>query len=63
MFLLIEYFQEHFVILFFLKIRRPMPRDGKNIKSVLKGNADEDILDAVSVREKIQNPDGLHTAR
>ena len=39
-----------------------MPKEDKNIEGVLKGDADEDILDAISVQEKISNPDGKYGA-
>ena len=42
-------------------IARPMPQDGKDIKGSLDG-ADEDVLDAVSVEERLQNPDGKFLA-
>ena len=42
-------------------IARPMPQDGNDIKGSLDG-ADEDVLDAVSVEERLQNPDGKFLA-
>ena len=42
-------------------ITRPMPQDGKDIKSTLDG-ADEDVLDAVSAEERLENPDGRFLA-
>jgi|UniRef100_A0A6C0CXU5 hypothetical protein len=41
---------------------RPMPQDDKNMKTNLDKDIDEDILDAIPVREKIQNADGLYGA-
>lgn len=52
-------FSRAFCNFVFPENRRPMPQDGQDIIGVLKGTADEDILDAISVREKINNPDGL----
>ena len=43
-------------------IVRPMPRDGMDIEATLKLTADEDLLDAISVEEKLQNVDGRFTA-
>ena len=54
-------FSRAFCNFVFPENRRPMPKDGQDIKTVLKGNADEDILDAISVRDKLDNPDGLYT--
>lgn len=44
--------------------RRPMPKDGQDIESVLNKNknVNEDILDVVDVNEKLANPDGLYGA-
>tara|TARA_B100001287_G_C22637380_1_gene508301 strand:- start:206 stop:1468 length:1263 start_codon:yes stop_codon:yes gene_type:complete len=39
-----------------------MPRDGMDIEATLKLTADEDLLDAISVEEKLQNVDGRFTA-
>ena len=52
-------FSRAFCNFVFPENRRPMPQNGQDITGVLKGTADEDILDAISVREKIDNPDGL----
>ena len=52
-------FSRAFCNFVFPENRRPMPQDGQDITGVLKGTADEDILDAISVREKIDNPDGI----
>lgn len=54
-------FSRAFCNFVFPENRRPMPHEGQDIKNVLKGNADEDILDAISVRDKLDNPDGLYT--
>ena len=40
-------------------MKRPMPHDGDSIESVL-AVSDEDTLDAASVKEKIDNPDGRY---
>tara|TARA_B100000424_G_scaffold95981_2_gene72169 strand:+ start:13830 stop:17093 length:3264 start_codon:yes stop_codon:yes gene_type:complete len=37
---------------------RPMPDKEKDLGKVLKEDADEDLLDAVSAEERINNPDG-----
>lgn len=42
-------------------ITRPMPLDGQNLEGTLTNKADEDALDAVSIAEKMQNPDGRFT--
>ena len=42
-------------------IQRPMPQEGEDIKSTLEG-ADEDLLDAVSTEERLENPDGRFLA-
>lgn len=41
---------------------RPMPQNDKSMKDNLEQEIDEDILDAIPVREKIQNTDGLYGA-
>jgi|UniRef100_A0A6C0CJQ4 hypothetical protein len=41
---------------------RPMPQDDKNMKANLDEEINEDILDAIPIREKIQNIDGLYGA-
>lgn len=40
---------------------RPMPKDGEDISTSLKEIADEDILDALSVKERVDNPDGQYS--
>lgn len=55
-------FSRAFCNFVFPENRRPMPKEDKNIEGVLKGDADEDILDAISVQEKISNPDGKYGA-
>ena len=40
---------------------RPMPKDGEDIAASLKEVADEDILDALSVKERVDNPDGQYS--
>jgi hypothetical protein len=44
------------------EIRRPLPIDGADVQSILETDADEDFLDAKSVEEKLQNPDGVYAA-
>lgn len=44
------------------EIRRPMPIDGADMQSILETDADEDFIDAKSVEEKLQNPDGVYAA-
>ena len=53
-------FSRAFCNFVFPENRRPMPKEGQDMEEVLKKTADEDILDAISVREKIDNPDGLY---
>lgn len=55
-------FSRAFCNFVFPENRRPMPKEDKNIEAVLKGDADEDILDAISVQEKINNADGRYGA-
>ncbi len=43
-------------------IKRPLPGDGDIEAAVLKSTADEDILDAVSAQQKIENIDGRYEA-
>ena len=42
------------------EIERPKPKTGEKIAAVLKRNANEDILDIVSLQEEIANVDGRH---
>ena len=42
------------------EIPRPKPREGEKIEAVISRNADEDILDIVSVDEQLANIDGRH---
>lgn len=44
------------------EIRRPLPIDGADMKTVLEIDADEDLLDAKSIEEKLKNPDGAYAA-
>ena len=44
------------------KIVRPMPNDGQDIETALAGAADEDLLDAATVQQRIDNVDGQYTA-
>ncbi len=41
--------------------KRPMPKDGEDIGTSLEENTDEDILDALSVKERVDNPDGQYS--
>jgi hypothetical protein len=43
-------------------IVRPMPNDGQDIETALAAAADEDLLDAATVQERINNVDGRFTA-
>ena len=43
-------------------IKRPLPGDGNIEAAVLKSTADEDLLDAVSGQQKIENIDGRYEA-
>ena len=44
-------------------IRRPFPNEGEDIETaILKETADEDLLDAASVSEKLDNVDGKYEA-
>ena len=40
------------------QISRPMPHEDESIANVIKETADEDLLDAASVGERLDNPDG-----
>ena len=42
-------------------IVRPMPHEGEDIETAIKETADEDLLDAVANKEKLNNPDGRYT--
>lgn len=55
-------FSRAFCNFVFPENRRPMPKEGEDIEAVIKGTADEDILDAISVRDRLDNPDGLYGA-
>ena len=55
-------FSRAFCNFVFPENRRPMPKDGEDIEAVLKGSADEDILDAISAKDRVDNPDGLYGA-
>jgi hypothetical protein len=43
-------------------IIRPMPKDGENFDEALEEGDNEDILDAASVEEQLENVDGLYEA-
>jgi hypothetical protein len=55
-------FSRAFCNFVFPENRRPMPKEGEDIETALKGAADEDILDAITVRDRLNNPDGLYGA-
>ena len=55
-------FSRAFCNFVFPENRRPMPKEGENIETALKGAADEDILDAITVKDRLDNPDGLYGA-
>ena len=55
-------FSRAFCNFVFPENRRPMPHEGEDIESVLKGSADEDILDAISAKDRVENPNGLYGA-
>ena len=55
-------FSRAFCNFVFPENRRPMPKEGEDVEAALKGNADEDILDAITVRDRLDNPDGLYGA-
>ena len=42
------------------EIPRPKPREGEKIEAIINRNADEDVLDIVSVEEQLANVDGRH---
>jgi len=43
-----------------LENKRPMPKDGEEIGDSLANLADENILDALSIKDRIDNPEGLY---
>ena len=53
-------FSRAFCNFVFPENRRPMPKEEQDIEATLKGSADEDILDAITVRDRLDNPDGLY---
>jgi hypothetical protein len=55
-------FSRAFCNFVFPENRRPMPKEDEDIEATLKGSADEDLLDAISVRDRLDNPDGLYGA-
>jgi len=55
-------FSRAFCNFVFPENRRPMPKEDEDIEATIKGTADEDILDAITVRERLDNPDGLYGA-
>lgn len=55
-------FSRAFCNFVFPENRRPMPKEGEDMESVLKGSADEDILDAISAKDRVENPNGLYGA-
>jgi|TARA_B110000967_G_scaffold208884_1_gene262656 hypothetical protein len=55
-------FSRAFCNFVFPENRRPMPKEEEDIEATLKGSADEDILDAITVQDRLDNPDGLYGA-
>ena len=55
-------FSRAFCNFVFPENRRPMPKEEDDIEATIKGTADEDILDAITVRDRLDNPDGLYGA-
>ncbi len=55
-------FSRAFCNFVFPENRRPMPKEDEDIEATLKGTADEDILDAITVSDRLDNPDGLYGA-
>ena len=55
-------FSRAFCNFVFPENRRPMPKEEEDIEATIKGAADEDILDAITVRDRLDNPDGLYGA-
>ena len=55
-------FSRAFCNFVFPENRRPMPKEEEDIEATIKGTADEDILDAITVRDRLDNPDGLYGA-
>ena len=55
-------FSRAFCNFVFPENRRPMPKEGEDMEAVLKGSADEDILDAISAKDRVENPNGLYGA-
>jgi hypothetical protein len=44
------------------EIPRPMPREGESVETALSGNVDEDVLDATTVEERVENVDGRYSS-
>jgi len=42
------------------EIKRPMPIKGKDINDILEEDADEDLLDAATVEQRLRDPDGRY---
>lgn len=55
-------FSRAFCNFVFPENKRPMPKDGEQLEDVLQDNGDEDILDAATVDDKLNNPDGVYNA-
>ena len=55
-------FSRAFCNFVFPENRRPMPKEGEDMEAALKGSADEDILDAISAKDRVENPNGLYGA-
>jgi hypothetical protein len=44
------------------EIPRPMPKEGESVETALSGNVDEDVLDATTVEERVENVDGRYSS-
>jgi hypothetical protein len=44
------------------EIPRPMPKEGESVETALNGNVDEDVLDATTVEERVENVDGRYSS-
>ena len=48
--------------MYFLIINDQWPKEGKDLQENIQETADEDLLDATTVEQKLNNPDGLYSA-
>lgn len=44
------------------EIPRPMPKEGESVETALNENVDEDVLDALSANERLENVDGRYSS-